>query len=161
MFLFIYCLALDSPSSNYKKKRTVWTLCKTLLLCSPEKINKFEFGTTWGTVNDDRTFIFGRTIPLTEQNLRKGTLVPYQTRLNQQRRFALYHMSLRGRKKKDASSDRKRGPWWHQSPICRQPRSLNLETGSKRACATLGGVCVWKCAGVWLCVSFDWALFTL
>ncbi len=52
-------------------------------------------------------------------------------------------------RKKDASSDRKRRPWWHQSLICRQPRSLNLKLGSKRACVTLGGVCV--CVNVLAC----------
>ncbi len=37
---------------------------KYLPLCSAEQRNSYRFGTTWGWVNDDRIFIFGRTIPL-------------------------------------------------------------------------------------------------
>ncbi len=37
---------------------------KYLPLCSAEQINSYRFGNTWRWVNDDRMFIFGRTIPL-------------------------------------------------------------------------------------------------
>ncbi len=33
-------------------------------LCSTEERNSFRFKTTWEWINDDRIFIFGRTIPL-------------------------------------------------------------------------------------------------
>ncbi len=35
-----------------------------LPLCSAEQIYAYRFGTTWGCTHDDRTFIFGWTIPL-------------------------------------------------------------------------------------------------
>ncbi len=34
------------------------------LLCSTEERNEYRFATTWGWVNDNNIFIFGRTIPL-------------------------------------------------------------------------------------------------
>jgi len=37
---------------------------KYLPLCSAEQINLYRFGTTWGGVNDDRIFIFEKTLPL-------------------------------------------------------------------------------------------------
>ncbi len=36
-----------------------------LPLCSAEQRHSYRVGTTWGCVNDDRSFIFGWTIPLT------------------------------------------------------------------------------------------------
>ncbi len=44
-------------------------------LCSAEQRRSYRFGTTWGSVNDDRIFIFGWTIPL--MNRSKW---PYKTR---------------------------------------------------------------------------------
>ncbi len=45
---------------------------KYLPLCSAEQTHSYRFGTTWGWVNDDRIFIFGWTIPLSEsKQLRK------------------------------------------------------------------------------------------
>ncbi len=41
-----------------------------LLLCSPEERKSCGFGKTWGRVNDDRMFISGWTIHLTEQSWR-------------------------------------------------------------------------------------------
>ncbi len=37
---------------------------KYCLLCSKEEINSYMFGISWVWVNDDRIFIFGRTVPL-------------------------------------------------------------------------------------------------
>lgn len=143
---FLSFLALESLGTNYNK-RGVWTKSPFVFLGR----NKLEFGTTWDH------FVFGWTIPLTEQTVRMWTLVPYQTRLNQQRIFALHHMSPREEKKKNHQT-RREVP---DDISLRSAANLNWETCSKRVCVTLSGVCVWKCAGVWLCVSFDWALFTL
>jgi len=42
---------------------------KYLCLCSAEQRNLYRFGTTWGGLNDDRIFIFGWTIPLSEKQV--------------------------------------------------------------------------------------------
>ncbi len=41
---------------------------KYLPLCS-EQTHSYRFGSTWGWVNDDRIFIFGWTIPLTDHDI--------------------------------------------------------------------------------------------
>ncbi len=41
-----------------------WDQNRQATLCSAEQRNSYRFGTTRGSVNDDRIFIFGWTIPL-------------------------------------------------------------------------------------------------
>ncbi len=47
---------------------------KCLPLCSAEQRNSYRFGTTWGWENDDRIFIFGWTIPLSNDKNEKETM---------------------------------------------------------------------------------------
>ncbi len=46
-------------------------------LCSAEQRHSYRFGTTWGWVNDDRIFIFGRAIPLSPRHTENNILILY------------------------------------------------------------------------------------
>ncbi len=97
-FYVVICLALDSSSSNYKKEQSGFSA--KISFCVPQnKINKFEFGMTRGTVNDDRTSIFGRTIPLTTESGEVNTCALSDKTRSAEKMCALSRVTQREKKK--------------------------------------------------------------